>query len=84
MANDGSLPRDPGQRREAKIQQYKREKELRQQISVSSYSTYIADLRRKAVDIQIHLLPPSHSSSPSFLPPRIDRQSSPIPVPRLL
>lgn len=34
MANDGGLPRDPAKRREAKITQYKREKELRQQIAV--------------------------------------------------
>lgn len=36
MATDGGLPRDPAKRREAKIAQYKREKELRQQIAVRS------------------------------------------------
>jgi hypothetical protein len=35
MAADAGLPRDPAQRREAKIRQYRREKELREQISVS-------------------------------------------------
>lgn len=35
MASEGGLPRDPAKRREAKIAQYKREKELRQAISVS-------------------------------------------------
>jgi hypothetical protein len=38
MANDGGLPRDPAKRREAKIAQYKREKELRQKIAVRSPS----------------------------------------------
>jgi hypothetical protein len=35
MAGEGGLPRDPAKRREAKIAQYKREKELRQLIAVS-------------------------------------------------
>ena len=38
MAGEAGLPRDPAMRREAKIKQYKREKELREQISVSQYS----------------------------------------------
>jgi hypothetical protein len=36
MAGESGLPRDPAKRREAKIKQYRREKELREQISVSS------------------------------------------------
>ncbi len=34
-SNGSSAPKDPARRREAKIRQYKREKELREQISVS-------------------------------------------------
>ena len=36
MGGDAGLPRDPGQRREAKIAQYKREKALKEQVSVGA------------------------------------------------
>jgi hypothetical protein len=36
ISQSGGLPRDPAKKREWKIRQYKREKELREQILVSS------------------------------------------------
>lgn len=35
MGNRAGLPNDPAKRREAKINQYKKEKELREKINVS-------------------------------------------------
>lgn len=35
ISQSGGLPKDPAKRREMKIRQYRREKELQQQISVS-------------------------------------------------
>lgn len=41
----GAVPADPGKRREAKIAAYKREKEMREKITVSSPRVYRADRR---------------------------------------
>lgn len=38
IVQSGGLPKDPAKRREMKIRQYRREKELKQQISVSLMS----------------------------------------------
>jgi hypothetical protein len=71
-AADGTLgPKDPAKRREAKIRQYKREREIREQLSVipSVHDQFIADsesidaLSRSSITFinssGVHPLPPS-------------------------
>lgn len=64
--SSGALPADPGRRREAKIAAYKREKEMREKITVSIESSK-ADMRQTLTNSLCYRLthphPPTRSSS---------------------
>ncbi|KAK1926393.1 TAP42-like protein [Papiliotrema laurentii] len=64
MAGEAGLPRDPAKRREAKIRQYKREKELREQISAQTRNHPAASSTPLAF---ILALLPSTSDRPSVV-----------------
>jgi immunoglobulin-binding protein 1 len=77
MAGEAGLPRDPAKRREAKIRQYKREKELREQISVGCNTVCVIHTRSHQAQTRNH---PAASSTPlafilALLPSTSDRPS---------